>query len=190
MNGSQPVNLVEGSVDVGRGPEFAQYLPTSGVGLQTPVEKALDTNIPSAQMSRTSAQNARNVRLIECEQFNRSAPGEEFVGPQLRAGCRSRDADLTLGQYSSVVAPAHRPSDSEAETAPAPADPPSPSGERQSVPEHGAGRHIPALLFLPIRLRYTVPRNRVDRPLSGSADRASDQRTVPLAPSHSPTLRP
>jgi len=70
------------------------------------------------------------------------------VGPQLRPGWRSRDADLTLGQYSSVVAPAHRPSDSEAETAPAPAGPPSPSGERQSVPEHGAGRHIPALLFL------------------------------------------
>ena len=59
MNGSQPVNLVEGSVDVGSGPEFAQYLPTSGVGLQTPVEKALDTNIPSAQMSRTSAQIGR-----------------------------------------------------------------------------------------------------------------------------------
>ena len=70
------------------------------------------------------------------------------MGPQLRTGWRSRDADLTLGQYSSVVAPAHRPSDSEAETAPAPAGPPSPSGERQSVPEHGAGRHIPALLFL------------------------------------------
>ena len=74
MNGSHPVNLVEGSADFGSGPGFAQYLPTSGVGLQTPVEKALDTNIPSAQMSRTSAQNARNVRLIECEQFNRPHP--------------------------------------------------------------------------------------------------------------------
>ena len=58
MNGSHPVNLVEGSADFGSGPGFAQYLPTPGVGLHTPVERALDTKIPPAQMSRTRTKPA------------------------------------------------------------------------------------------------------------------------------------